>query len=309
MTAPYAEAARPVDRDACGEGSGWPNSSGRSAGPRRYLAGRNPWIDFRVADRPALPRFTRRIRLPVPVERRSRAPMASWTGCRLGVTRVAAAAFSILSRCSERMRMRLTIVPSAVSAIELSDFFGCPVSIGHPARQIPPAILAVFTETLSRFRSAPGRAGPARGGLLAWTGRFALARTATMQAIAYTRTEHGSCLSLRRHLQPIDNEPQPACFAVVAICDDFSRHAGATLGYERSYSSGAHRTRSQLWHPCIFDALGVHVPRLRRRAEPAVEETAMGMKSRCISTVKPERRLSEGRGILPTVRSGRAGDG
>ena len=55
----------------------------------------------------------------------------------LGVNRVPVAAFSILSHCSGRVRVRLPVVPSVVSVTGLSDFFACPVPDGHPCPTNP----------------------------------------------------------------------------------------------------------------------------------------------------------------------------
>ena len=54
-------------------------------------------------------------------------------------------------------------------------------------------------------------------------------------------------------------------FALVAIRDDFSRHARATPICEPSYPVAVHRTRSKLWHSLHRDASGVENQRLRRR--------------------------------------------
>ncbi len=137
-----------------------------------------------------------------------------------------------------------------------------------------PEILAVFLRTLARFRSFPGRAGTARGGLLAWN--RAIRPGTDRDHAGYLRdTNPVPRGRLRRH-------PSDIVDGIVR-----SRFVTTFPGTRELRSPTFDRTRPQpiagnrsSRYPCTTSASGVHVPRLRRRAEPAVAVTAMGMKSR-----------------------------
>ena len=173
---------------------------------------------------------------------RSSASMASWTGSWLGVNAVPAAASSTLSHCSGRMRKRLPIVLSVVSVIEPSDFFAF-ARLERAFRWPNPASnLHRFTSNSPRLRTISSRPGTARGSLSPWNPAIRPGTERTMQDISVIPVWCLAGRAARPRSQRPDSADGIGGLRVAPIWGDFSRHDRATLGYERSHSSAAHRT-------------------------------------------------------------------